>query len=467
MSNKDRSDPLHLKEWFSRSYSVPVSIILFFLVMVLPGWLWLVSWYDNVYAGNVGLSDASFFRVLTFIIVLLFTDIIYMLLQDKVDTCSILRAQKEQLEYSEERFKKILDMIPGVAVQGFAPDGSIFYWNLASERLYGFASEEVMDRDIRDVLFSPERALDLFGSLEHNQFIPLSEYLFLSRDRTDIPVLASYACINVCEGHHEIFSMQVDLSERKKAESLLLNAKLLAEASSRTKDEFMSNMNHEFKTPLNAVIGFSDLLLTLRNDNLSDKQKQYIQNISNGGKRLLGLVDNIMELSDIEAEKLDLSCEKVSLPVLIASVVDMLSQASIDRDISVNVELDPDVLEMEADSSKLKMVLYHLLSNAIKFSDVSGQVHIRTLKKEDSVLFEVEDNGIGIDQGLIETIFDPFNQADSSRARKYEGSGLGLFLARKFVEMHNGVISVESVQGQFSIFRFKLPQRAFVSMEKD
>ncbi len=467
MNITNRSDPLHLKEWFSRSYSVPVTIIIFFLVVVLPGWLWLVCWYDNVYAGNVRLSDASFFRVLTFIIVLLFTDIIYMLLQDKVDTCSILRAQKEQLEYSEERFKNILDMIPDVAVQGFSPDGRIFYWNLASEKLYGFASEEVMGCDIRDVLLSSDRSSGLFGSLKDQPFIPLSEHTFLSREQIDIPVLASYASINVCEGHKEIFSMQVDLSERKKAESLLLNAKVLAEASSRTKDEFMSNMNHEFKTPLNAVIGFSDLLLTLHNDNLNYKQKQYIQNISNGGKRLLGLVDNIMELSDIEAEKLELLYEKVSLPVLIASVVDMLSQASIDRDISVNVELDPDALEMEADSSKLKMVLYQLLSNAIKFSDVSGQVHIRTFKKETSVLFEVEDNGIGIKQDILETIFDPFHQADSSRARKYEGSGLGLFLAHKFVEMHNGVISVDSVPGRFSIFRFELPLRGSVSMEKD
>lgn len=247
-----------------------------------------------------------------------------------------------------------------------------------------------------------------------------------------------------------------DITESKKAREALIHAKNVAEEASKTKSEFLSNVTHELRTPLNAIMGFSDLLQESIEDKLNDNQRKYLTNIIAGSKDLLDVINNILDVSNIEAGKTNLELEDIYLPGLIQDVKTEMSSFASKKNIELQIELDPQVGLIRADRNKLQQIFSNLVSNAIKFGKEEGLVKIRIKQMPDMLHIEVIDNGIGVSADDQQKLFKPFIQLDSSSTRKYKGNGIGLYIAKQFVELHGGSIWLESEVGKGSTFTFSI-----------
>ena len=249
----------------------------------------------------------------------------------------------------------------------------------------------------------------------------------------------------------------LDVTEVKKSEEKMLQAKLLAENANRAKSEFLSNMSHELRTPLNSVIGFSDLLLEKNFGSLSPKQEKFINNISTSGKHLLCLINDILDLSKVEAGKMEFRCIEFSVQTKIEEVRALLFPVSGRKNISMALEIEEGISTIYTDEGKFVQILYNLLSNAIKFTPRDGHILVKAVKVGDMLQISIRDTGIGIPEEAHEIIFQPFMQLDSSNARSYEGTGLGLALVRQMVKLVGGKISVYSRPGEGSEFVYTIP----------
>ncbi|MCC7577257.1 MAG: hypothetical protein KK926_10550 [Methanomethylovorans sp.] len=245
-----------------------------------------------------------------------------------------------------------------------------------------------------------------------------------------------------------------EMEEKRKA----LEDKVLAESLNRAKSEFLANMSHELRTPLNSVIGYSDMMLEGYSGELNEKQIQYAYNISNSGKHLLSIINDILDLSKIEAGEMNIRYEMVSVKDTIAEVITVLRPLSFKRELSLEASHVEDII-IPADKSKLKQILFNLIGNAIKFTDRGGSVIISSYEEGNTLTILVKDTGIGISQEDQKKLFEPFKQLDSSLSRKHQGTGLGLSLVEKLAAMHNGAVSVESEVGKGSTFILSLPMR--------
>ena len=246
----------------------------------------------------------------------------------------------------------------------------------------------------------------------------------------------------------------------------LLESKVAAEQASRAKSEFLASMSHELRTPLNAVIGFSKVLVNKTYGDLNDRQLEYLTSILAGGRHLRKLVDDVLDLAKVDAGHLKLDLTPVAVAEEIPEVVGVVQALAQQKNIMVTVEVKEPLPAITADRMRVQQMIYNLLSNAIKFTDPGGHVTVTadTIFAGDpsgpcSLRIRVADTGIGITAEDQARIFDKFERGDSSSAREQEGSGLGLALTRKLVELHGGWIGVESegVKGRGSLFTVLLP----------
>jgi len=225
----------------------------------------------------------------------------------------------------------------------------------------------------------------------------------------------------------------------------------------RLRSEFVANMSHELRTPLNSIIGFSGLLLKNRQGNLTSGDLNYAEKINRNGKHLLNLINDILDLSKIEAGRMEVSMRTVPLDAIVREVVDMLKPQADERGLELAVEAPTAPLPINTDSEKLKRALINLIGNAVKFTH-QGQVRIKLAEQHSNrVQITIEDSGIGIPSDKLEFIFQPFQQVDSSTTREYGGTGLGLAITKSIIEMLHGAISVSSEMGKGSCFRVTLP----------
>jgi Amt family ammonium transporter len=249
-----------------------------------------------------------------------------------------------------------------------------------------------------------------------------------------------------------------DITERKRYEEALVGAKEAAEAASRAKSTFLANMSHELRTPLNAIIGYSEMLREDADDGGYAEITPDLEKIRTAGKHLLELINNILDLSKIEAGRMDLYVERFSVAALVdeaAATVAPLVEKSGSR---LLLDLAPELGEMHADLTKVRQVLLNLLSNAAKFTE-AGTVTLRARRRDEdaTVVFQVADTGIGMTPEQVGRLFQDFTQADASTTRKYGGTGLGLSISRRFCELLGGEITVASVPGVGSTFTVTLP----------
>ncbi len=229
------------------------------------------------------------------------------------------------------------------------------------------------------------------------------------------------------------------------------------EAASRHKSEFLANMSHELRTPLNAIIGFSEVLDERMFGELNDKQAQYIRDIHESGRHLLSLINDILDLSKIEAGRMELELKRFHVRAALDNTMTLINERATRRSIKLSAELSDSLGEIVADERKFKQILLNLLSNAVKFTEEGGEIILGAARNADSLEVSVEDTGIGISPEDQQIIFEEFRQVGADRGRVSEGTGLGLTLTKKFVEMHGGTLSVRSEIGKGSIFTFSLP----------
>jgi len=229
------------------------------------------------------------------------------------------------------------------------------------------------------------------------------------------------------------------------------------EVADRHKSEFLANMSHELRTPLNAVIGFSEVLLERMFGDLNPKQEEYLQDIVSSGRHLLSLINDILDLSKIEAGRMDLELTRFSVPLALENALTLIRERAMRHGLGVDLAVDPGVGEIVGDERKVKQVLINLLSNAIKFTPEGGRVSVTAHLANGTVEIAISDTGIGIAADDHDAIFEEFRQVGTDYARKREGTGLGLTLARRFVELHGGRLWVKSELGRGSTFTFTLP----------
>ncbi len=248
-----------------------------------------------------------------------------------------------------------------------------------------------------------------------------------------------------------------DITQFKKIEELRLeNEKLISAEKARS--EFLSIMSHELRTPLTSVIGYSILLREQQLGTLNKKQAFYVDSVIENSKHLLSLINNVLDLAKMEAGKLELAVEKVSVPEIIIDSLNLIKESARSRRIVLKKDLDPALDIIEADRQKFKQILFNLLSNALKFSKEGGGIIKVSAKKERSMAkISVSDTGIGIGEEDIPRLFQKFEQLDSGISRKYGGTGLGLAITKQLVELHGGEITVASRYGEGSTFTFLLP----------
>jgi signal transduction histidine kinase len=237
-------------------------------------------------------------------------------------------------------------------------------------------------------------------------------------------------------------------------------AKVVAEIANRVKSEFLANMSHELRTPLNSIIGFSEVLEDELLGSLNASQRENVQYILKAARHLLSLINDILDLAKVEAGKMQLEVEEVPLKGLLAAVLAMHQEKALRHGISIDYQMEPGTdIMIEADERKLKQILFNLMSNAMKFTPDGGSVRIiaREITKAQEIEINVEDTGIGIKPEDIPKLFKEFSQLDTLYDKKYEGTGLGLALTKKLVELHGGRIYVSSEFGKGSRFAFVLP----------
>jgi signal transduction histidine kinase len=234
------------------------------------------------------------------------------------------------------------------------------------------------------------------------------------------------------------------------------------EAANRHKSEFLANMSHELRTPLNAIIGFSEVLGERMFGELNEKQAEYTDDILTSGRHLLSLINEILDLSKVEAGRMELELATFDLPLAIDNARTFVRERAAKHGINLDVTVDERLGDFVGDERKIKQILLNLLSNAVKFTPEGGRIGINARQADGSVEISVSDTGIGISPEDQAKIFEEFRQVGSDYAHKVEGTGLGLTLAKKFVELHGGKIWVESEVGKGSMFSFTLPERSLL-----
>ncbi|MEO8303533.1 MAG: ATP-binding protein, partial [Betaproteobacteria bacterium] len=232
------------------------------------------------------------------------------------------------------------------------------------------------------------------------------------------------------------------------------------ETANKHKSEFLANMSHELRTPLNAIIGFSEVLLERLFGEVNEKQDDYLKDIHSSGKHLLQLINDILDLSKVEAGRMELDVATFDLSSAISNAMTLIRERAQKHGIALTLDANPALGEITADERKFKQILLNLLSNAVKFTPDSGQIEVRARREAGDVVVAVRDTGIGIAPGDQAAVFQEFRQVGNNYTSKQEGTGLGLALTRKFVELHGGRIWLESEPGKGSTFTFTIPANA-------
>jgi signal transduction histidine kinase len=255
-----------------------------------------------------------------------------------------------------------------------------------------------------------------------------------------------------------------EINERKRMEQEIQNMNEQLELqneelgkASRAKSDFLARMSHELRTPLNVIMGFAELMLDQVPGEVNEEQRQCLDDILTSSRHLLGLINEVLDLSKVEAGKVELRLKGIALSALVESVTSAMMAVISQRKQSLEVDLDEGLPPLQADEARLRQVFFNLLSNASKFTPDGGKIRIKALRKDNFCQVTVSDKGIGIEKEDLKQIFEPFYQVDNPITRERKGTGLGLSLVKEIVEMHGGQIWAESEYGKGSDFIFTLP----------
>jgi PAS domain S-box-containing protein len=370
------------------------------------------------------------------------------------------------------------------ALMACDPRGIITDVNKQTEALTGCTRDELIGAPFKNYFTDPARAeAGINRVLAEGK---VTNYELTARARNGDLTVVSYNATTFHDRDRRlqgVFAAARDVTELKRYERTLQQKNAELEAASRMKSEFLANMSHELRTPLNAIIGFSEVLRDGLLGEMSDQQRAFIGDIFSSGKHLLSLINDILDLSKVEAGKMMLDIEHVQVSPLFVNSLSIIREKAAARRVQLVMDTAGDLGSINADARKVKQIVYNLLSNAVKFTIEGGEVALRASRVPRSAVgvlsgrwggrsfplannefteflaISVTDSGIGVSPEGLEQLFTPFTQIDSGLARKYEGTGLGLAMVKLLVELHGGAVAVESQVGQGSCFTVWLPLR--------
>ena len=361
-------------------------------------------------------------------------------------------------------------------------NGIVRSWNPAAERLFGFRADEMIGKSItmivpHDRLAEEDYVLGRIRnglSVEHfetirqtkdGRFVEISLTVSPIRDHTGRIIGASKIARDIREHKRLLQERQTAAANAEAARREVFETQnRRIQEGARLKSEFVANMSHELRTPLNSIVGFAELMADARFGPLPPRYQEFARVMHSSAEHLLQLINDILDLAKVESGKIDFQPETVDVRQTIADATAIVSGLAAKSGIVLTTDVDPRLGAVELDPVRLKQVLYNYLSNAIKFTNAGGRVIIRARPEGDAHFrIEVEDTGIGIKADDQHRLFVEFQQLDSSTAKKFPGSGLGLALTKRLVEAQGGTVGVESVFGDGSTFFAILPQRVTVA----
>ncbi|OLA94969.1 MAG: hypothetical protein BHW64_01160 [Candidatus Melainabacteria bacterium LEY3_CP_29_8] len=397
----------------------------------------------------------------------------------KFDGCALFYLSLDKIslvEFKNFTKKKILFDI----IQRDIPFDNELYLILNNKNTYKL---NLNDKLIQHILFQDKNKIKFFDKdFENKKFLITNlrikstsfGFLLLEKDNDfsedEINVINAYSSIMSYQIKDkelsEVFKMQLKILENNIVEKTQAYKKIeeqnekIVEAN-KAKNEFLANISHELRTPLNSIIGFSEVLKEGIIGDLNDKQKEYINDIYVSGVHLLGMINEILDISKIESNAMNVNYSKFDLNMSINEVINVIKPLSQKKNITLTCDIKPNI-ELEADYQKIQQILYNLLSNAIKFTPNNGEISIITDFEDDFVIIKIKDTGIGIDSKYLGKIFGKFVQLHSVYTKKESSTGLGLTITKELVELHKGKIYVESKINEGSTFIVKLPQNTTV-----
>lgn len=374
-----------------------------------------------------------------------------------IDRLRVEKKLEDSLKNWEDTFKSISD---GVWILDM--EGNILNSNGVFERMVGKTKEDVLNKHcfniahnssdfivecpFKEMKKTGKRGAKLLYDKENDKWL----------DITVDPIFDESG--KIVRAVHVVH----DISEEKKGEEARIQ-KERVDIANKAKSDFLATMSHELRTPLNSIIGFSELLKEGMYGELNEKQSHYVSNVLTSSKFLLDLINDILDLSKVEAGKIELMKEKLSVSGTISETLILIKEKASKHNVSIKQDIDPKLEVIEADKHRFKQILFNLLSNAVKFcKEEGGTVTIATKKEGDMAKISVSDTGIGIREEDIGKLFHEFCQVSPNITSQYGGTGLGLAITRRLVELHGGIIEVESKYGEGSTFTFTLPVGAKV-----
>jgi signal transduction histidine kinase/CheY-like chemotaxis protein len=389
------------------------------------------------------------------------------------------KSAESALRESERRLANIISFLPD-ATFVINNEGKVIAWNRAIEKLTGIKAERMLGKGdyeyslpfygkrrpiLIDMTVNFDQALiENYDNIKRQEDCSLIGEAYMPRLKEgEVYLLASASALYDSEGNYwgAIESIR-DITDRRHAEEELKKSKEEAESATRAKSEFLANMSHEIRTPMNAVIGLTGLLL---DENITARQREYVDIIRSSGDTLLGIINNILDLTKIEANMIELECQPIDLQNSIETSMDLVAVAAADKGLNISYTIEANTPKLFlGDPTRLHQIIINLLHNAVKFTE-KGEVQISVSSKKlevDSyeIQFAVKDTGIGIPDEKADRLFQSFSQIDASTSRRYGGTGLGLAICKKLVDMIGGKIWMESEVGKGSAFYFAIPAKS-------
>jgi PAS domain S-box-containing protein len=337
--------------------------------------------------------------------------------------------------------------------------------NQTFTRLTGWESIDLMGHKLTKII--PENEHDA-AMKRHDDTINhrrknFGEILILKKNGSLMNVMVTSSMMELKNGRAFRITTVTDVTALKQIESDLRIAKDEADKANRAKSAFLANMSHELRTPLNAIIGFSEMMLNATLGKIENENYlEYLGDIKFSARHLLQIINDVLDMSKIEAGKMPLDEEVIDLPALLDSVKRLLRSNADEKDVAINLTYQDDMPALRGDERLLRQVFLNLISNAVKFSDKGGKVDIN-IHQEDGFIVKIEDEGIGIAENRLAEVIEPFGQVIDPKLNKGQGTGLGLPIAKAMMDMHGGTLEIQSQSGQGTLVTCHFPETRVIN----